>query len=101
MKKIKIGDNVKIIIGKDKGKIGIIKSILHKKGKAIINGINIRIKHSKPSHNNPGNILKFYAALAISNIMLLDQDGRVSRVGFKIYDGNKYRILKKTQNLIS
>jgi large subunit ribosomal protein L24 len=100
MKKIKIGDTVKIVIGKDKGKIGIIKSILHKKGKAIVEGINIRIKHSKPLNHNLGNILKFYAALDISNIMLLDQNGLVSRVGFTIYAGKKYRILKKTQNLI-
>ena len=49
MKKIKIGDNVKVILGKDKGQIGKIKSLFHKKGKVIIEGINTKIKHVKPS----------------------------------------------------
>lgn len=101
MKKIKIGDTVKIILGKDKGKIGIIKSILHTKRKVIVEGMNIKIKHIKPTNNNTDNIIKFYAALDISNVMLSDQNGSVSRVGFKINEGKKYRILKKTKKLIS
>jgi large subunit ribosomal protein L24 len=100
MKKLKIGDNVKIILGNDKGKMGIIKSLLHKKGKAIVDGINIKIKHIKPSKNKAGNIVKFYAALDISNMMLSDQNCIVSKVGFIICDGKKFRICKKTKNLI-
>ena len=49
MKKLKIGDNVKIILGKDKGKVGIIKTIYHKKNTLIIEGINTKIKHVKPN----------------------------------------------------
>ena len=57
MKKIKIGDNVKVILGRDRGKIGKIKTLFHKKGKVIIEGINTKIKHVKPSKKDE---LKMY-----------------------------------------
>lgn len=101
MKKIKIGDTVKIILGKDKGKIGSIKSILHLKRKVVVEGINIKIKHIKPTNKNADKIIKFYAALDISNVMFSDQNGIVSRVGFTTKEGKKYRILTKTKKLIS
>jgi len=102
MKKIKIGDNVKVILGKDKGQIGKIKSLFHKKGKVIIEGINTKIKHVKPSKKDEvGKVVQFDAPLDISNIMLCDENGTTSKVTIKTQEGKKVRIFKKTQKLIS
>ena len=101
MKKIKIGDNVKVILGRDKGKIGKIKTLFHKKGKVIIEGINTKIKHVKPSKKDEiGKIIQFDAPLDISNGMLCDENGIVSKVAIKIQDGEKTRIFKKTNKVI-
>ena len=101
MKKIKIGDNVKVILGRDKGKTGKIKTLFHKKGKVIIEGINTKIKHVKPSKKDEiGKIIQFDAPLDISNVMLCDENGIVSKVAIKIQDGEKTRIFKKTNKVI-
>ena len=101
MKKIKIGDNVKVILGRDKGKIGKIKTLFHKKGKVIIEGINTKIKHVKPYKKDEiGKIIQFDAPLDISNVMLCDENGIVSKVAIKIQDGEKTRIFKKTNKVI-
>jgi large subunit ribosomal protein L24 len=101
MKKIKIGDNVKVILGRDRGKIGKIKTLFHKKGKVIIEGINTKIKHVKPSKKDEiGKIIQFDAPLDISNVMLCDENGIVSKVAIKIQDGEKTRIFKKTNKVI-
>ena len=102
MKKFKIGDNVKVILGKDKGQTGIIKILSLKKNKIIIEGINTKIKHVKPTRKDEaGKIIQFDAPIDISNVMLCDENGIVSRVGFTMQDGKKVRILKKTNKLIS
>ena len=102
MKKFKIGDNVKVILEKDKGQTGIIKSLSRKKNKIIIEGINTKIKHVKPTRKDEaGKIIQFDAPIDISNVMLCDENGIVSRVGFTMQDGKKVRILKKTNKLIS
>lgn len=102
MKKIKIGDNVKVILGKNKGQTGKIKSLFHKKGKVVIEGINTKIKHVKPSKKDEvGKIIQFDAPLDISNVMLCDENGITSKVAIEIQEGKKVRIFKKTQKLIS
>ena len=74
MKKFKIGDNVKVILGKDKGQTGIIKSLSRKKNKIIIEGINTKIKHVKPTRKDEaGKIIQFDAPIDISNVMLCDE----------------------------
>jgi large subunit ribosomal protein L24 len=101
MKKIRIGDNVKIILGKDKGQTGKVKSLFHKKNTVIIDGINQKIKHVKSTQKDQvGKIVQFDAPLHISNVMLCDEKGLVSKVGFIIKDGKKVRIFKKTKTLI-
>ena len=102
MKKFKIGDNVKVILGKDKGQTGIIKSLSRKKNKIIIEGINTKIKHVKPTRKDEaGKIIQFDAPIDISNVMLCDENVILSRVVFTMQDGKKVRILKKTNKLIS
>jgi len=98
MKKIKIGDNVKVILGDDKGKIGKIKSIIRKKNQIIIEGLNNKIKHLKPSQKDKiGKIINFSAPLDISNVMICNSEGVISRIGFTSSKENKLRIFKKTK----
>nr|YP_009684635.1 ribosomal protein L24 [Pseudopedinella elastica]QDR24721.1 ribosomal protein L24 [Pseudopedinella elastica] len=102
MKKFKIGDTIKVISGKDKGQTGQIKSLFHQKGKVIIEGINTKIKHVKPSKKDEvGKIIQFDAPLDISNIMLCDENGVAGKIGFQVENGKKVRIFKKTKKLIS
>jgi len=102
MKKIKIGDNVKVILGNDKGLIGEVKSILYKKKKIIVAGINTKIKHVKPSQKDKvGKIQKFDSPISISNVMYCNKTGLASKIGIKLIDKKKIRIFKKTQELIN
>ena len=96
--KIKKGDMVRIIAGKDKGKDGKVVSV--KNGKVVVEGINKVIKHSKPSQSNPsGGIVEMDAPIDISNVMFLSQ-GKPTRVGFKVEDGKKVRVAKATGEVI-
>lgn len=96
--KIKKGDLVKVIAGKDKGKEGKVLSV--KNGKVLVEGVNTITKHTKPSQTNPnGGIVHQEAAIDASNVMLV-VDGKVSRVGFKVEDGKKVRVAKATGKVI-
>ncbi len=98
MKKIKIGDNVKVILGDEKGKIGKIKSVIHKKNQIIIEGINNKVKHLKPSQKDKiGKIINFSEPLNVSNVMACNSEGVISRIGFTNSKEGKLRIFKKTK----
>jgi large subunit ribosomal protein L24 len=101
MKKLKVGDTVKVILGKDKGKIGTIKSISHKSNNLVIEGINKKIKHVKPPRKEEaGKIITFDAPLDYSNVMICDENGKPTRVSFDYQENKKVRISTKTKNLI-
>ena len=96
--KIKKGDMVKVIAGKDKGKEGKVLSA--KDGKVIVEGINQVTKHSKPSQANPqGGIVKKEAAIDISNVMY-SHKGKATRIGFKLDGDKKVRVAKSTGEVI-
>jgi large subunit ribosomal protein L24 len=96
--KIKKGDNVKVIAGKDKGKEGKVLSV--KNGKILVEGVNMITKHAKPSQANPnGGIVQREAAIDASNVMLV-HEGKATRVGFAIQDGKKVRVAKATGKVI-
>ena len=96
--KIKKGDTVKVIAGKDKDKEGKVLSI--KDGKAIVEGINMVTKHAKPSMSNQqGGIINKEAPIDLSNLMVVYK-GKATRVGFKVEDGKKVRIAKSTGEVI-
>ncbi len=98
--KIKVGDTVKVIAGKDKGKEGEVLKIDHKNGKVVVKEVNMITKHNKQSQQNPnGGIIKYEAPLDISNVMLL-VGGKVTRVGFEVRDGKKVRIAKVDGSVI-
>ena len=96
--KIKKGDTVRVIVGKDKGREGKVTAV--KNGKVIIEGINQVTKHTKPSQANPqGGIIKQSAPIDMSNVMYVSK-GQVSRVGFRMEGDRKVRFAKKTGEVI-
>jgi large subunit ribosomal protein L24 len=98
--KIKKGDTVKVIAGDERGKSGVVKEVLVKVNKAIVEGINLVKKHAKPSAKNPqGGILSMEAPIQISNLMLLDGKA-ATRVGRKVVDGKVKRFAKKTDKIL-
>ncbi len=98
--KIKKGDTVKVIAGKEKDKEGKVLSVDVKNGKILVEGVNMITKHAKPSQANPnGGIVQREAAIDASNVMLV-HEGKATRVGFAIQDGKKVRVAKATGKVI-
>ena len=94
MNKIKTGDTVRVIAGKDKGKEGKVLAV--KDGKVLVEGVNMITKHQKPSSGSPqGGIVNKEAFLDVSNVMFLFK-GQPTRIGFKLDGDKKVRVAKKT-----
>ena len=101
--KIKKGDKVVVISGGSKGKEGEVVRVMPQDNKAIVEGVNMVSKHTKPSAKNPqGGIVKTEAPIHISNLALVDpKSGKATRVGYKMEDGKKVRVSKKSGEAIS
>ena len=100
MLKIKKGDTVKVIAGKDKDKEGKVTLVDRKSGKVTVEGINMRTKHTKPSAaNQAGGIVRQEAPIDVSNVMYL-HNGKPTRIGFEVRDGKKVRVAKATGEAI-
>ena len=98
--KLKKGDTVRVIAGKDKDKEGKIREINKKNNTVIVEGINMITKHTKPSaQNQQGGIVNQEGPIDISNVMYVS-DGKVSRIGFQVQDGKKVRVAKATGKVI-
>ena len=98
--KIKKGDTVKVIAGKDRDKEGKVVSVDRKKGKVLVEGINMITKHEKPSASNQnGGIVQKEAPIDASNVMYVHK-GKATRSGFKIDNGKKVRFAKSTGDII-
>ncbi len=101
--KIKKGDNVVVLAGRDKGKRGQVASVSPDAGRAVVTGINMVKRHTKQDQRNPeGGILSKEAPIDLSNLAIADpKDGKPTRVGFKILDdGRKVRFAKRSGDLI-
>jgi len=99
--KIKKGDTVKVITGADKGKEGKVIEIITKTSRALVEGVNMVSKHTKPNAAHPqGGIVKQEAAIHISNLMLVDAKGNATRVGRKEVKGKLERYSKKSGEVI-
>ena len=95
---IKKGDNVIVIAGNDKGQKGRVLEVIVKKGRAIVEGVNIIKKSTKPTAKYPqGGIVELEAPIDMSNLALIDpKSGKATRVGYKFVDGKKVRYSKKS-----
>ncbi|MBF9037732.1 MAG: 50S ribosomal protein L24 [Proteobacteria bacterium] len=98
--KLKKGDKVVVLAGKDKGKEGEISAVMPKANKAIVDGVNIAIRHTRQSAQGQGGRLPKAMPIDLSNLALLDKNGKPTRVGFKVEDGEKVRIAKTTGEAI-
>ena len=100
--KLKKGDTVVVIAGKDKGVEGEVTKVMPRDNKVLVSGVNTAKKHSKPSKGNPqGGIIDRDLPVDASNVMLVHK-GKPTRVGYKINDdGTKVRVAKRTGEVIS
>jgi len=99
--KIKKGDSVVVLSGKDKGRSGTVLQVLPKDGKVVVEGVNVATKHRKPTQTNPqGGIDRVAAPMAISKVAVADKDGKPTRVRFETKDGKKVRVAVKSGETI-
>jgi large subunit ribosomal protein L24 len=100
--KIRKGDSVVVLSGRDKGRTGTVAQVLPKEGKVVVEGVNVVARHRKPSQANPqGGIDRFPAPMPMSKVALADpKDGKPTRVRFEEKDGKKVRIAVKSGETI-
>ncbi len=96
--KIKRGDDVIVISGKEKGKRGEVERVFPKESRVVISGVNIRTRHARPSQNNQDGLYTFEAPMNVSNVALVDPDsGEPTRVGYRFTEsGQKIRVARKS-----
>jgi large subunit ribosomal protein L24 len=96
--KIRRGDTVTVISGKEKGKRGEVQKVIPKDNRVVVRGVNIRTRHARPTQENQEGLYTFEAPLHVSNVMLVDPDsGEPTRVGNRFTDsGEKIRVSKKS-----
>jgi large subunit ribosomal protein L24 len=98
--KLRKGDKVMVLAGKDKGKTGSITSIMPKDGKAVVDGVNVAIRHTKQSQSNQGGRIPQDQPIDLSNLALVDANGKPTRVGFRTEGDKKVRFAKTTGDVI-
>ncbi|MEL6817622.1 MAG: 50S ribosomal protein L24 [Pseudomonadota bacterium] len=101
MQKIKKGDEVVVLTGKDKGRKGNVLAVMPKDGKAVVSGINMIKRHQRQTQSTQAGIINREAPIQLSNIAIADpKDGSPTRVGFKVEDGKKVRVAKRSGEVI-
>jgi large subunit ribosomal protein L24 len=98
---IKKGDRVMVISGDDKGKVGEVLELLPERNRAIVENVQVRKKHRKPTNENPGGIVEISAPVHLSNLMIVDpKSGEPTRIGRKEVDGKLVRFAKSSGEII-
>ncbi len=100
MQKIKKGDNVVVLTGKDKGRTGEVLQVLPKEDRAVVRGINMVKRHQRQTQTAEAGIINKEASIHLSNIAVAAKDGKPTRVGFSVVDGKKVRVAKRTGDVI-
>ena len=98
--KLKKGDKVVVLTGKDKGKQGEITRVMPAEGKAVVDGVNVSVRHTKQSQRSQGGRIPQPMPLDLSNLALVDGNGKATRAGFRCEDGKKVRYAKTTGEAI-
>ncbi len=100
--KIKKGDRVILLTGKDKGRTGQVTKVLPKDGRVFVSGLNLVQRHTKPTQADPnGGIKTKEASVHVSNVAIADSNGKPTRVGFRIDGDKKVRVAKTTGEVIN
>jgi len=97
------GDTVIVIAGRDKGKTGVIQKVIPESNRVVVENVNLRKKHKKPTQNNPeGSIVEIYAPIDASNVMLVDpkNNKKRTRIGHAEVKGKKVRVAKKSNTTL-
>ena len=100
MQKIKKGDNVVVLTGKDKGRTGEVLQVLPKEDRAVVGGINMVKRHQRQTQTQEAGIINKEASIHLSNVAIVAKDGKPTRVGFSVVDGKKVRVAKRTGDVI-
>ncbi|MCB5205065.1 50S ribosomal protein L24 [Neorhizobium sp. T786] len=100
MKKIRKGDSVVVLTGKDKGRTGEVLQVLPKEDRAVVRGINMVKRHQRQTQAQEAGIINKEASIHLSNIAIAAKDGKPTRVGFSVVDGKKVRVAKRTGDVI-
>jgi large subunit ribosomal protein L24 len=98
--KLRKGDNVVVLAGKDKGKKGDITRVMPKDNKAVVSGVNVAIRHTKQSQTSQGGRIPQAMPIQLSNLALIDANGKATRVGFRMEGDKKVRFAKTTGDVI-
>lgn len=98
--KLRKGDKVIVLAGKDKGKQGEITSVDPKAGKAVVDGVNVAIRHQRQTQSNQGGRQPKAMPIDLSNLALMDKNGKATRVGFRMDGDKKVRFAKTTGDVI-
>jgi large subunit ribosomal protein L24 len=96
--KIRRGDTVVVISGKEKGKRGEVERVLPQEGRVVVSGVNVRTRHARPTQNNQQGLYTFEAPIHVSNVMLVDPNaGEPTRISYRLTDsGEKIRVARKS-----
>ena len=100
MQKIRKGDNVVVLTGKDKGRTGEVIQVLPKEDRAVVRGVNMVKRHQRQTQGQEAGIINKEASIHLSNLSLVDKDGKPTRVGFSVVDGKKVRVAKRSGDVI-
>jgi large subunit ribosomal protein L24 len=100
MNKIRKGDKVVVLAGKDKGRSGEVLQVMPKEDRAVVRGINVVKRHQRQTQTAEAGIISKEASIHLSNIALVDKDGKPTRVGFSVVDGKKVRVAKRSGEVI-
>lgn len=98
--KLKKGDRVVVLTGKDKGKTGEITQVMPKDNKAVVDGVNIVLRHTRQSQTSQGGRVPKNMPIDLSNLALMDANGKPTRVGFRMEGDRKVRFAKTTGDVI-
>ena len=99
--KIKKGDRVAMLTGKDKGRTGNVTKVMPKESRVLVSGLNMVQRHTRPSQADPqGGIRHKEASVHLSNVAIADSNGKPTRVGFRVENGKKVRVAKTTGETI-
>ena len=99
--KLKKGDRVVVLTGRDKGQEGEIRQVMPKEGRALVEGVNLVVRHQRQSAQSQGGRIRKEASIDLSNLALVDpKEGGPTRVGFKTVEGRKVRVAKKSGEIV-